>query len=234
MPQLSVAVGRGMVTLAVQLFIAAFTTTLDTQLMTGAWVSVITTFWLHVFVLPLTSVTVHTSVVVPTGKLPDVAEPVMELTTEATPQLSLTTGAVSVTVLEHAPAVAGCVIVLPHDMAGGCVSFTVTVKEHVAWFRLTSVAVHVTVVVPTGYVPDAFPVLFLLFTSVGTPQLSVTAGTGMVTDALQLPAVLLTIMFDVHPITGACVSFTFTVIEHVLTLPVASVTVHRTVVVPTG
>ena len=39
-----------------------------------------------------------------------------------------------------------------HVIVGACVSFTVTVKLHVAVFEAASVAVQVTVVVPTGNV----------------------------------------------------------------------------------
>ena len=54
-------------------------------------------------------------------------------------------------------------------IVGGCVSLTVTVNEHEAVFIAASVAVQVTVVVPTGkVVPDAGTQLM-----VGAAQLSV-------------------------------------------------------------
>ena len=51
--------------------------------------------------------------------------------------------------VEHDPVSAGLVIFAGQLIVGGCVSVTVTVKLHVALLPEASVAVQVTVVVPT-------------------------------------------------------------------------------------
>ena len=118
-----------------------------------------------------------------------------------------------------------------HMIAGGCVSFTVTVKLHDAMLPEVSVAVAVTVVVPFGNaVPDGG------FDTTITPgQLSVAVTVNAVTAEHTFGSVAFT-MFAGHVITGGCVSFTVTVNEHVVVFGVvaASLTVHVTVVTPFG
>jgi hypothetical protein len=113
-------------------------------------------------------------------------------------------------------------------MAGGSQSFTVTVNVHVAVFPDVSVAVHVTVVTPTGKaVPDAGTQLTL------AEQLSVTVATNVCTE-LHNPVSLQTVMLPGHVITGSSVSFTVTVNEQLAGGFTPSSAVHMTVVVPTG
>jgi hypothetical protein len=118
-----------------------------------------------------------------------------------------------------------------HMIAGGCWSFTVTVKLHDAVFPEVSVAVAVTVVVPFGNaVPDGG------FDTTVTPgQLSVAVTVNVVTDEHTFGSVAFT-MFAGHVTTGGCVSFTVTVNEHVVVFGgvAASLTVHVTVVTPFG
>ena len=105
----------------------------------------------QVAVLPLPSVAVQVTVVVPTGKI----EPEAGVQTSVTPgQLS---DAVVVKFTTPLAVVAGQVIAVTavtlagHVMTGGWVSLTVTVNVQVG-----PAAVHVTVVVPTGKnEPDA-------------------------------------------------------------------------------
>jgi len=102
--------------------------------------------------LPLASVAVHVTVVVPTGKPdPDSGE---QVTVGEGSQLSVAVAAkltgTSKLTLHPMAMLAGQV------MAGGSVSLTVTVKEQVAIFPEGSVAVQLTVVVPFGKAePDA-------------------------------------------------------------------------------
>ena len=65
--QLSVGIGAVQVATASQLPDAAVKEISAGQTNKGASLSVTVTVWLHVAVLPFTSVTVHTTVVVPTG-----------------------------------------------------------------------------------------------------------------------------------------------------------------------
>jgi hypothetical protein len=85
--------GAGVVTHAWQL-LPAFCTMFDGQLITGSWLSVTVTVCVHVFVLPLLSVTVHVTTVTPTGYCDGAL-----LVTDATPQLSLTDGLPKYTLL---------------------------------------------------------------------------------------------------------------------------------------
>ena len=98
-------------------------------------------------------------------------------------------------------------------------------------FPAASVAVQVTVVVPGGKKePDAG-----VQTAVTPGQLSLTVGSGKLTNAPLLPGSLKPLMSAGQVITGGSVSFTVTVNEQgALVLPAASVAVHVTVVVPTG
>jgi hypothetical protein len=99
----------------------------------------------------------------------------------------------------------------------------VTVKLQEAVLPEVSVAVQVTVVVPSGKVdPDGG-----LQTTVATPQLSVATG-AKVTTAGHAALV----MGAGQVIFGGSVSTTVTVKLHVAVLPDVSVAVQRTVVVP--
>jgi len=112
-------------------------------------------------------------------------------------------------------------------ITGGCVSTTVTVKLQVAVLPDASVAVAITVVVPFGkFVPDGGPETTL------TPGQLSNAVTLKFTTAEHCPAVAGAVIFAGHIIAGFCVSLTVTVNEQLAELPLASVTVQLTVVVP--
>jgi hypothetical protein len=101
---------------------------------------------LHVAVLPAPSVAVHVTVVPPTGK----HEPEGGVHTTFTPGQLSEAVVVKLTVAQppdDAQSVCDvtAVTLAGHVIAGGCVSFTVTVKE-----QLGPLVVQVTVVVPTG------------------------------------------------------------------------------------
>ena len=104
------------------------------------------TVCVQVCVLPLASVTVQVTVVTPAGYwlLPGA----LLVTVRGPGQLSETVGGVSITVAKH------WLALLPTDtfgaqvMVGFCVSFTVTVKLHVAEFPAASITFHVTVDTP--------------------------------------------------------------------------------------
>ena len=131
----------------------------------------------------------------------------------------------------HWPVVLGTVTfagqVIVH---AGC---TVIVKVHEPVFAAASVAVHVTVVVPTAKLdPDAGTQ-----TTVAPGQLSEAVGTVYVTVAEPEPGDdSVTVMFDGQVTVGACVSWIVTVKVHVVfgLFGDASEAVHVTVVVPTG
>ena len=116
-----------------------------------------------------------------------------------------------------------------HTIVGGVVSFTVTVNEHIAVFGVgvaVSVAVHVTVVTPSGNVePDGGT-----HTAVTPGQLSVAVGAYVATAVHAGPADK--VWFAGQVIVGGSVSFTVTVNVHVAMLLDASVAVHVTVVTP--
>ena len=118
-------------------------------------------------------------------------------------------------------------------IVGACVSFTVTVNVHVVVFggAAASLTVHVTVVTPfANAVPDAGR-----HVTVPTPgQLSVAVGVVYVATAVHTFGSVDVTMFAGHVITGACMSFTVTVNEHVAVFGgiAASLTVHVTVVTP--
>lgn len=108
-------------------------------------------------------------------------------------------------------------------------SATVTVKLCAALLPALSVAVHVTVVVPSGNVaPDAgvqFGVTAPSTASVAVTVYDITVPAGPTADAVNGPGTL---------ITGGVVSCTVTVKLVRAVLPLASVAVHVTVVVPVG
>jgi hypothetical protein len=113
-------------------------------------------------------------------------------------------------------------------MAGGVVSATATVKEHVEVFPPPSVAVQVTVVAPSGNVePDAGTQA-----TVAEPQSSVAVGVWKATTA-EHPAAL-AVTFSGQVIDGAVASRTVTENEQEAVLLAASVAVQVTVVVPTA
>src|SRR5262245_30306464 len=116
-----------------------------------------------------------------------------------------------------------------HVIDGGCVSFTVTLNEHVAVLPEESVAVHVTVLAPFGKTdPDGG-----LHTTDETRQLSEAVAVKLAT-AEDKPGAAGRLMFAGHVMDGGCVSFTVTVNEQVAVLPDPSVAVQLTLVTPFG
>src|SRR6266850_6433421 len=111
---------------------------------TGFSVSVTVTVKLQFELLPDASVAVHTTLVVPFGKLnPDTGTH----STEPPAQLSVKL-ATKLTLLEHCP-VAALTVILPGQLGTGrSVSLTVTEKLQLEVLPDASVAVHTTLVVP--------------------------------------------------------------------------------------
>jgi hypothetical protein len=112
---------------------------------------------------------------------------------------------------------------------GPVVSRTVTVNEAAPVLPRASVAVQVTVVVPSGNVNPL----------AGVQVTSTTPSTVSVADAVQVNAapdglVASTVAFPGTVTTGGVVSLTVTVNEAVPVLPRTSVAVHVTVVAPSG
>jgi hypothetical protein len=93
-----------------------------------------------------------------------------------------------------------------HAITGASLSVTVTVIEQVEVFPQASEAVQLTVVVPTGYNPEAFAVPFILLVNVTELQVSIADGCGTVTIAPQIPGSLFTVMFAAQVNTGAVIS----------------------------
>ena len=122
------------------------------QVIDGASVSLTVTAKLHALVFSLESVAMHVTDVVPTGK--ELPEAGVQATVVLV-QLSVAVGA-KFTTAEHAPRSLVVMMSAGHAMAGGVESIIVTVKEQVAELVHSLVALHVTVVVPSGNVdPDA-------------------------------------------------------------------------------
>src|SRR6185369_5365158 len=152
------------------------------------------------------------------------------LVREVTPQLSLLAGVPRFTfVAEQSPELAATVIFVGQVSVCAWLSITVTVKVQALELPLASVAMLVTVVVPTG---NADP-LGGVETRLVTVQLS-EALVVKVTTALHRPRLLVTTIFVEQTISGGWSSMTVTVNEQLLVLPASSVTTEVTVVVPTG
>jgi hypothetical protein len=142
-------------------------------------------------------------------------------------QLSDTIGAGNVTSALHTPGSVFCVMLAGQEMVGFWVSFTVSVKSHVAVLLELSVAVQVTVVVPFG---KADP-LAGEHISLTPGQLSVPVAV-KVRTALHMSGSVLPVTLAGHWLLGAWVSFTVTV-KAQDGLP-ALESVQVTVVVPLG
>jgi hypothetical protein len=198
--QLSAAVGAVNTTTALQLF-PAVAVMATGVLIVGTVVSVTVTNCVLVTVFPAASVAVQVTTVFPIGKVAGA------LLLNVTPlQLSAAVGAVNTTVAVHPdPAVA--VIATGVVNVGAVTSITVIVCVAVPVFPLASVAVHVTVVFPTGNVAGALFVKVILF---GAVQLSITAGAVNTTVAVQFDPAFAVIVAGAE-ITGAIASVTVTV-----------------------
>src|SRR3954451_21413899 len=96
----------------------------------GLWLSITGMVKLHALVLPLPSVAVQVTVLVPLGKV----EPLAGLqTTERAMQLSLAPGTGQVATAVQAPGAVFKVRLIGQVMVGFSVSFTVTMKLQVLW-----------------------------------------------------------------------------------------------------
>jgi hypothetical protein len=187
--------------------------------------SITVTVKAQVIELPLLSRAVPITVVTPTGNAKPLAG---TLVTFVTRQLSVAV-TLKVRLLKHRPGAAFTVRFAGQVICGGWVSLTVTAKLHVALLPCASVAVLVTVVVPTA---KLLPLAGTL-TTLTPGQLSV-AVTTKVTLLEQVPAAAFTTRLLEQVIRGNRVSFTVTMKVHVLELPLPSRAVLVTVVEPSG
>src|SRR5437870_2120633 len=193
--------------------------------MVGDWLSVTVTENVQLELLPEASVAVHTTLVVPFGKLnPDAGTHTIEPPTQLSVKL-----AVKLTLLVHCPGAALTVMLPGQPGTGRSVSLTVTEKLQFELLPTASVAVHSTLIVPFGKLnPDA-----------GThrieppAQLSVNVARKL-TLLVHCPGAALTVMLPGQLGTGRSVSLTVTEKLQLELLPDASVAVHTTLVVPFG
>ena len=137
-----------------------------------------------------------------------------------TAQLSEVLGSVQLTAAVQAPASVSWVMSAGMPvMAGFSSSVTVMLNDVVVVLAASSVAVYVTVVVPTANVSPGSWVEVMV-----APQLSDTVGAVQPTAAPQMPASLdWLISVGVPVMEGASLSVTVTVKEAVAVLPAASV-----------
>ena len=155
--------------------------------------------------------------------------------TEAMPeQLSEAVGAAIVKTAVHTLASVLLVLLAGQEIVGVSSSSTVTVNEQVAVFPVGSLTVYTTVVVPTGYVPEALVVLLKSFVELETEQLSATVGVATVTARSQELLVVDCVLLAGQTTVGFSLSVTVTVNEQVAVLLLLSVAVYVTVVVPSG
>src|SRR5436309_1082657 len=195
--------------------------------MTGASLSLTVTLNVQALVLPLPSVAVQVTTVAPFAK----AAPLTgKQTTEALPQLSLAVGAVKLATAVHWPAsVLFTMLAGQAAMTGASLSLTVTLKVQALVLPLPSVAVQVTTVAPLA---KADP-LAGRQTTEALPQLSLAVGTVKVATAVHCPtSVLFTMLAGQTAMTGAWLSLTVTLKVQALVLPLPSVAVQVTTVVP--
>ena len=178
---------------------------------------------MHVAVLPEASATVQVTVVVPKGKL--VGASLITLLTE---QLSVVTGVPKLTaVAVHEPRSVFTLTFDGHMMVGFWLSVTVTFCVQVAVLPEPSVTVQVTTVVPPGKAAGA------LLVTLATVQLSEATGVPNETLlAVQEPASGPVVIAAGQTMIGFWLSVTVTFCVQVAVLPVPSVTVQVTTVVP--
>jgi hypothetical protein len=188
---------------------------------------------LQTAVFPPGSVAVKEILVTPIGKADPEGKPAVCVIVVPA-QLSLTVGAAQVTTALQKPGVLLTAMLAGQNVnTGGWLSLTVTVNEHNTLFPLASVAEYTMLVVPIGKTeplgnPDTW-------VTIKPGQFSVAIGAIQFTTAPHVPGVLFTVILAGHDVkTGASLSVTVTVNEHVVKFPTASVAVYDTVVVPTG
>jgi hypothetical protein len=164
------------------------------QLICGASKSRTVTVWTAIAELPELSVTAHVTTVAPFGKTGGAS-----LTTVATPQLSEVSGVPKLTpVAEHWPGSVLTVTPAGAVMVGDSVSFTVTVKLHVAVLPAASVAMQLTVLAPFGKVEPVGG----SHATVTPGALSVAVGAGYCTTAEHCPKSLEATTVAGQTITG--------------------------------
>src|SRR5882672_10338519 len=222
LPQVSLAVTLK-VTLLVHCPAAALTMMLAGQVITGPWMSrTITRCW-QVALLPLPSVAVQVTRLVPTGNCAGAL-----LVTVTVPQLSLAVGLPRTTpVAKQVPAFALTVTSAGQVIVGGWLSRTITRCWHVAVFPLLSVAVQVTTLVPAANCAGA------LLVTVTVPQLSLAVGLPNATPvAKQVPEFTFTVTSVGQVIVGGRLSRTITRCWQVAVFPLPSVAVQVTTLVP--
>ena len=193
---------------------------------TGASSSVTVTVKVAAVEFPWMSVAVYATVVVPTGKVsPEAASP----TIESIPQLSAAVGAVQFTTALQFPASLVWVMsVGMSEITGASSSVSVTVKLEVVVLPAMSVAVNVTVVMPTANVS---PLEWVLVNA--AEQLSLAVGSVHVTAALQVPPAADCVMLAGVPLkVGAMLSCTVTVKVTVAVLLLTSVAEKTTSLSP--
>jgi hypothetical protein len=176
-------------------------------------------------VFPFTSVAVQVTVVAPSGKVDPLAG--VHVTGTGPSTLSVA----EVVKLNAAPValVASTVAFAGTVTTGPVVSVTVTVKDAAPLLPLVSVAVHETVVGPSGKV-DPLAGVQLTARGPSTPSLA----DAVKLNAAPVAAVASTVAFAGTVTTGPVVSVTVTVKEAAPLLPVVSVAVQVTVVGPSG
>jgi hypothetical protein len=150
------------------------------------------------------------------------------LVTEATEQLSPVTGVPKTIPVAVQPEVVVVTIFAGAVMVGSVVSTTVTTCVAVLIFPEPSVTVQVTVVFPNGKVVGAS------FVTEATEQLSPVTGVPSANPVTPQVADDDTVKAAGATIVGRTVSITVTVWVAVAVFPLASVTVHVTVVTPNG
>src|SRR6185369_3381270 len=193
------------------------------QVMVGIVGWLTTTSCWQMAMFPLLSVTVQVTRLVPAGKMAGAL-----FVTDATPeQLSVVTGVPSATLVALHPELADTTTLGGQVMAGGVRSRTTTSCWQLAEFPPTSVAVQVTIFVPSGKLAGA-----LLVTV--TAQLSVVMGTPSATLVALQPELAATTRFEGQVIVGGVRSRTTTNCWQVAVLPPLFFTVQITTFVPTG
>ncbi len=181
----------------------------------------------HVVELPFTSVTVKTSVFTPTSEQTNAVWLRAKVAIAQLSELPLLTAAA---VVEPLPVLSSCTVTFWQSAIGATLSSIVTLAEHVLELPLTSVTVRITVL------PFTFAQLNVVMfrAKFAIPQASFEPLFTCEAVMLALPeGSSCTVMFW-QTATGATLSSTVIVVEHVVELPFTSVTVRTSVFAPTS
>src|SRR3989441_56072 len=195
------------------------------QVIVGTWLSRTTTRCWQLAALPLLSVAVQVTRLVPVRSCD-----VVMLVLVSVPQLSLAVGLPNATpVAKQAPEFTFTVTSAGQVIVGAWLSRTMTRCWQLAVLPLLSVAVQVTRLVPVGNCARALLVI------VTVPQLSLAVGLPNATPvAKQAPEFTLTVTSAGQVIVGTWLSRTTTRCWQVAVLPLLSVAVQVTRLVPVG